>query len=138
MDHNFARELRKNMTDAERRLWSALRRRELGGWKFRRQAPVGPYIIVDFVCFEKKVVIELDGGQHAEQQKAYDAVRTRWLTTEGFSIVRFWNHQVFEELDDVLEAIWHTLGGASNPSPRCTSSSLRNENRNRHDDRECQ
>jgi very-short-patch-repair endonuclease len=96
------------MTDAERRLWGAIRYRQLGGWKFRRQAPIGSYI-TDFVCFEKKIIVELDGAQHVEQHQ-YDAKRTAWFTSEGFRVVRFWNHQVIEELDDVLEVIWQALG----------------------------
>ena len=116
MNHDYARELRKNMTDAERRLWTALRRRQHGGWKFRRQAPVGNYI-VDFVSFEKKVIVELDGGQHAERQE-YDQKRTQWLAGQGFSLIRFWNHEVFEELDDVLEAIGQLLRDVNTASVR--------------------
>jgi very-short-patch-repair endonuclease len=102
-----AKELRKNMTDAERKLWAQLRNRRLQGFKFRRQQPLGKYI-VDFVCFEKKLVIELDGGQHQEQQD-YDAQRTEWLQTQGFRVLRFWNHQVLTETGAVLQAIWKAL-----------------------------
>jgi very-short-patch-repair endonuclease len=95
------------MTDAERHLWSHLRRRQIAEAKFPRQACIGRYI-VDFVCFEKKLVIELDGGQHAEQVE-YDEQRTNWLTSQGFRVLRFWNHEVFEDLDAVLEVICSTL-----------------------------
>ena len=79
-----ARELRANMTDVERWLWSQLRSRQFGSYKFRRQQPIGPYV-VDFVCFEKKVVIELDGGQHNEaEQASYDSARTEWLLAKMF------------------------------------------------------
>src|SRR5262245_16541243 len=78
-----ARQLRKNQTDAERFLWRGLRSRQLAGYKFRRQEPIGPFI-VDFVCYEKRLVIELDGGQHAEpNQVAYDTERTAWLVQNG-------------------------------------------------------
>ena len=100
----FARELRKNLTDTERRLWSMLRGEQLAGAKFRRQAPIGRYI-VDFVSFDRHIVIELDGGQHALEIEA-DATRTRWLNTQGYRVLRFWNHQVFDDLESVLETIW--------------------------------
>ncbi len=98
-----ARELRREMTDAERLLWSRLRRRQMFGDKFRRQQPLGPYI-VDFVCLDKRLIVELDGGQHAEQQE-YDAERTRWLEEQGFRVLRFWNNQVFDEPESVLRVI---------------------------------
>ncbi len=113
MYRDLARRLRKNMTDEERRLWWELRHRQMEGCKFRRQAPIGPYI-ADFVCFERKLIIELDGGQHAEQIEE-DAKRTKWLGEQGFTVLRFWNHQVLEELDGVLEVIWRVV--ASSPSP---------------------
>src|SRR5262249_2318407 len=116
MNHDYARELRKNMTDAERRLWTALRRRQHGGWKILPQAPVWNYI-VDFFSFVKKVNVELDGGQHAERQE-YDQKRTQWLAGQGFSLIRFWNHEVFEELDDVLEAIGQLLRDVNTASVR--------------------
>jgi very-short-patch-repair endonuclease len=93
------------MTDAERVLWRELRSRQLAGYKFRRQQPLGRFI-VDFVCFEKRLVIELDGGQHAEAaQASYDAERTAWLEKEGFHVLRFWDHDVFKNLDAVKGAI---------------------------------
>ena len=109
-----ARELRKNPTDAERRLWRTLRYRQVLGCRFRRQAEIGPYI-VDFVCFEKRLVIEVDGGQHAGQEE-YDAGRTAWLESQGFRVIRFWNNQVLEEIDGVQEVILLEIGGPSPPS----------------------
>jgi very-short-patch-repair endonuclease len=104
---DFARQLRKNMTDAERWLWYELRARRFDTSKFRRQASIGPYI-VDFVCFESKLVVELDGGQHASQVN-FDGTRTAWLNSQGFRVLRFWNHQLFEESEAVLETIWNAL-----------------------------
>ena len=109
-----ARHLRKNPTDAERALWTILRKGQVPGHRFRRQAPVGPYI-VDFVCFENKLVIEVDGGQHAEQAD-YDAARTAWLESQGFRVLRFWNNQVLQEMDAVREAVWLEVEGGSPPS----------------------
>jgi len=106
MNRDFARELRRNTTDAERRLWTRLRYRQLGH-KFRRQQPIGTYI-VDFVCLEKRVVVELDGGQHAEQVES-DKARTNWLNNEGFTVLRFWNNEILESLDAVVEVIWNNL-----------------------------
>lgn len=107
-----ARRLRRQATDAERLLWRKLRGKSLGA-KFRRQAPIGPYI-VDFVCFEKKLVIELDGSQHASPQgRAYDATRTQWLESQGFRVLRFWDNQVLTETEGVLERILQELKGGS-------------------------
>ena len=103
-----ARELRTDLTATEQLLWSRLRRRQVAGCKFRRQQVLGPYI-VDFACLEEKLVIELDGGQHAAQ-RSYDQRRTRWLEQVGFRVLRFWDHQVFEELDAVLQVIADELG----------------------------
>jgi very-short-patch-repair endonuclease len=99
-----ARQLRKKMTDAERKLWQNIRARQLLGFKFRRQEPIGRYI-VDFVCYESKLIIELDGGQHLEKQAKYDQVRDGWLRSQGFTVLRFWNFEVLENLDGVLESI---------------------------------
>ncbi|MES1244469.1 MAG: DUF559 domain-containing protein [Acidobacteriota bacterium] len=98
---DLARELRKQMTDAERLLWSRLRRRFLGT-KFRRQVPLGDFI-VDFACMGSRLVIEVDGGQHLEN--AADRVRDRWLEENGFRVLRFWNHEVLQNLDGVLVRI---------------------------------
>ena len=96
-----ARKLRNDPTEAEKHLWCVLRSRNLGV-KFRRQAIIGPYI-VDFVCFERKLVIEVDGGQHAQSWK--DILRDEWLSKQGFEVVRFWNQDVLENLDGVFEKI---------------------------------
>ena len=102
-----ARELRKNQTGAEWKLWSRLRNRQLTGLKFRRQYAIGGYI-VDFVCLERGLVIELDGGQHAKQED-YDQGRTEFLAARGFKLLRFWNPIVFEDTDAVLETILEAL-----------------------------
>jgi very-short-patch-repair endonuclease len=107
VSRDFARQLRKNMTDAERRLWYHLKLRQSDGKRFRRQAPIGAYI-VDFVCFESKLIVELDGGQHA-QQVDRDEIRTAWLGSRGFRVLRFWNFHIFEDLEMVLETIWNAL-----------------------------
>ena len=118
MTRQLARALRKRMTDAERKLWRHLRNRELGGWKFRRQYPVGPFI-VDFICVEKNVVIEVDGGQHAENE-ALDLQRSAYLNKMGYRVVRFWNNEVLQETEAVLEAIFAILANdkQNSPSPR--------------------
>ncbi|MBI4840274.1 MAG: endonuclease domain-containing protein [candidate division NC10 bacterium] len=107
MNKADARALRSNPTDAERALWKHLRLRQLEGEKFRRQQPLGRYV-VDFVCLEKRLIVELDGGQHAEQV-ARDTERTAWLERQGFRVLRFWNHQVLNETDAVREAIREVL-----------------------------
>lgn len=101
-----ARNLRKNQTGAEQLLWRHLR--NLPEYKFRRQLPLGPYI-VDFACLSRKLILELDGGQHAETVHA-DEERSRFLAAEGFRVLRFWNSEVFGELDAVLEKIVQSLG----------------------------
>ena len=114
--HNIARSrhLRKNLTDAEQALWNILRSRQVSGYKFRRQVPIGPYI-VDFVCFEIRLVIEVDGGQHMERE-IYDARRTLWLEDANFRVIRFWNNQVLEDIEAVKDAIWSAVRRASFPS----------------------
>jgi very-short-patch-repair endonuclease len=97
------------MTDAEQLLWRHLRSRQLAGRKFRRQQPMGRFI-VDFVCFGKRLVIELDGGQHSEPiQSAYDMGRTIWLENEGYRVLRFWDHDVLKNLDSVKEVIFQAV-----------------------------
>ena len=91
------------MTEAEQRLWSALRRRQIDGLRFRRQVPLGRFI-VDFACYDARVVVELDGGQHAESE-AEDKARAKWLEERGFRVLRFWNTEVFENLEGVLEVV---------------------------------
>jgi very-short-patch-repair endonuclease len=101
-----ARRLRKYSTDTEQHLWRHLRDRQIEGFKFRRQQPVGRYV-VDFVNLEKKVVVELDGGQHALNPG--DKMRDEWLRAEGYKVLRFWDNQVFSNLEGVLESIRNTL-----------------------------
>src|SRR5215510_363315 len=91
----------------ERVLWHHLRLRQFAGYKFRRRRPIGPYI-VDFVCLEKKLVVEVDGGQHSKQ-KASDDRRDSWLRSEGLTVLRFWDHEVLTQLDDVKQVIWDEL-----------------------------
>jgi adenine-specific DNA-methyltransferase len=95
------------MTDAERLLWSKLRNRRFARFKFRRQVPLGPFI-ADFACFERRLILELDGGQHTRRRE-YDAKRTEWLNEHGFRVVRFWNHELREDADAVDELIWRRL-----------------------------
>jgi very-short-patch-repair endonuclease len=106
---NFAKTLRKRSTDAELLLWQRLRARRLEGIKFRRQQPIDDFI-VDFLSFEKRIIVELDGGQHAEDRHK-DRERDRFLAQAGFKILRFWNNEVLEKLDGVLERIRETCLG---------------------------
>ena len=105
-----AKDLRKAMTDAERKLWQRLRGEQLGV-KFRRQHPFGNYVL-DFVCLERCLVIEVDGSQHADAQE-HDEKRTAQLRVSGFAVLRFWNNEVLNETDAVVQVIWDVL----NPSP---------------------
>ena len=98
-----ARRLRKNQTDAENALWYHLRARRLAGLKFRRQQPIGPFI-VDFACVERCLVVELDGGQHALQEKE-DKRRSGYLESKGYRVLRFWNHDVLKNMQGVLKVI---------------------------------
>ena len=102
-----ARVLRNNAGDAERALWQGLRMRQVAGCKFRRQCPVGPYV-VDFVCLERMLVVEVDGGQHSARQKE-DERRTAWLERNGYTVLRFWNNKVLQQREAVLEVIRRTL-----------------------------
>jgi very-short-patch-repair endonuclease len=113
--NSLARALRKNSTDAERSLWSRLRARRLDGVKFRRQQALGPYV-VDFLCLEPKLVIEVDGGQHAEQI-SNDLQRTAYLKVLGYRVLRFWNHEVLGDPDAVLESIRAALFDIPSPPP---------------------
>ena len=103
MRKDRARHLRRNMTDAEKRLWGELRNKALGGFKFRRQAPVGRYV-VDFVCHGAMLIVEVDGGQHAMESHR-DATRTMDLEAAGFRVLRFWNNEVLQNTDGVLQEI---------------------------------
>ena len=106
---NLARALRVNQTPSEARLWAALRDRRLGGWKWKRQVPLEPYV-ADFVCTELMLVVELDGGQHFEAA-AYDARRTAYLEGLGYRVLRFWNAVLIEDSDAVCDTILRACGG---------------------------
>jgi len=120
-----AKSLRSNLTDAEQKLWYHLRAHRFMGRKFKRQKPMGRYV-VDFVCLEEKLIVELDGGQHAENVE-YDHVRDSWLRSEGYTVLRFWNNELMNEMEGVLERIRLTLSNeaipseALSPSPSPTS-----------------
>jgi very-short-patch-repair endonuclease len=111
-----AKELRKHMTDAEQLLWHHLRRKQIHGLRFRRQHPIGPYV-VDFVCLPARLIVELNGGQHVENI-AYDARRDNWLRAQGYKILRFWNNQVFQETEAVLTQIHNEAGFPPSPPGR--------------------
>jgi len=110
-----AAQLRRNLTDVERKLWYALRDRRLDGFKFRRQATIGPFV-VDFLCVEVMLIVELDGGQHSEES---DARRTVFLEERGYRVLRFWNNEVNDSFDGVLHEIAAALAeqSARRPSP---------------------
>jgi very-short-patch-repair endonuclease len=110
-----AKTLRKNQTEAEQRLWYFLRAHRFMGLKFRRQVPIGNYI-VDFVCHDHKLIVEADGGQHAEEL-AYDRKRDEWLLEQGFKVIRFWNDQILRETDAVLEQIRLSVAASLSPAP---------------------
>ena len=101
------------MTEAETRIWSRLRAHRLGGASFRRQVPIGPYI-ADFVCHDARRIIEIDGGQHAENTQ--DRKRVAWLRNEGFSVLRFWNNEALSNTDGVVEEIVRSLESVIPPS----------------------
>jgi very-short-patch-repair endonuclease len=107
--------LRETVTEAEIRLWSRLRRKQVAGFCFRRQHPMGPYV-VDFFCPAAKLVVEVDGGQHADSAK--DVVRTRWLEERGYRVVRFWNNDVLANTEGVLRTILAALNGPPPTRPR--------------------
>ena len=100
--YELAKELRKNQTEAEKLVWGKLRNGQMEDVKFRRQQPIGNYV-VDFVSFEVDLVIELDGGQHLDSER--DERRDKWLEDEGFTVIRFWNNQVFNNTRAVLREI---------------------------------
>jgi very-short-patch-repair endonuclease len=107
-----ARRMRHEPTDAERTFWFAVRGRKFGGYKFKRQYPIGPYI-ADFVCLDRELIVELDGGQHA-QQSGYDEERTAYLQAHGFRVLRVWNDDFLRTPDAILEGVWRALKA---PSP---------------------
>jgi very-short-patch-repair endonuclease len=113
-----ARELRRNPTDTERKLWHHIRDKQIESFRFRRQRPIGKYI-VDFICLEANLVIELDGGQHADQQQC-DAERTKYLTSQGLHVLRYWNNDVMQNIEGVLKDIRAALmqRTPSQPSPQ--------------------
>ncbi len=115
---DFARGLRAGSTEAEAALWRRLRSRQLGGAKFRRQVVLGPYF-ADLVCVEARLVVECDGGQHAES--THDAVRDAWMCGQGWRVLRFWNHEVLQNTEGVLVVIAEALDsqrGGHSPSPQ--------------------
>jgi very-short-patch-repair endonuclease len=105
--HRTAKILRKNFTDSERLLWKYLRAKQMDGYKFRRQEPIGGYI-VDFVCQDKLIIVEVDGSQHTVEHKK-DYERDKWLKGLGYEILRFWNNEVLTNTEGVLEIIRNTL-----------------------------
>lgn len=114
----FAQYLRIHQTDAEQLLWKQLRNRRFEGYKFRRQVSLGPYI-VDFICFEANLIIEVDGGQHMEQREK-DESRTHWLRSQGFTVLRFWNNEVLTQIQSVLETVKENLDLSPSPQPSPT------------------
>ena len=115
MNQSKARDLRKNLTEAERLLWKHLRLRQMGNFKFRRQQPIDNFI-VDFICFEKRLIVEIDGGHHSEQP-VQDAKRDQYLKEQGFTVLRFWNSEVEKEIEAVKEQILNALHSCSDPPP---------------------
>ena len=122
-----AKELRKKSTDAERLLWRHLKAKQFVGLKFRRQEQIGRFI-ADFVCYEKRLIIEADGGQHAVE-KEKDEERTQWLNSQGFTVLRFWNNEILTNIDGVMEVVRmecvnlplsspFLTEGANHPSPQ--------------------
>src|SRR5208282_3327351 len=109
-----ARQLRKNSTLAERKLWRYLRSRSIGGFKFVRQEPIGPYV-VDFVCRGKRLVVEVDGGQHADSKR--DAVRDRWLVDHRYRVLRFWHNEVLGNIEGVWDTIFAAASAVAPPHP---------------------
>jgi len=109
---NIVKTLRRRMTDTEHRLWTQLRAHRLARGKFKRQQPIGPYI-VDFVCFRSRLVIEVDGGQH--QASKTDQIRDAWIEKQGFRVRRFWDNEVLTQTPAVLEKIAEGL--SPSPSP---------------------
>jgi len=113
-----ARRLRMNATDAETKLWRQPKQIETRGTHFRRQVPIGPYV-ADFACMAARIVIEVDGSQHGEHEnKTRDDKRTRWLESEGYRVVRFWNNDLVRNIDGVLDVIHAALYGSRDTEPR--------------------
>jgi very-short-patch-repair endonuclease len=113
-----ARHLRLNQTNAEERLWRRLRRWPMEGTHFRRQVPIGPYI-ADFACMAAHLIIEVDGSQHGlEENVGRDEIRTRWLENAGYRVIRFWNNDITNNMDGVLESIYAAVHGSPNAEPK--------------------
>ena len=110
-----AKDLRNNPTDTEKFLWKYLSRKQFLGYKFRRQQRIGKFI-ADFACLEKKLIIELDGGQHLSRVER-DIERDQWLASEGYKVVRFWNNEVFKNIEGVLEEIRRAVHPLPDPPP---------------------
>jgi very-short-patch-repair endonuclease len=117
---DIARKLRANQTDAETKLWHRIRNRQISGFKFVRQEPIGRYIC-DFVCREQGIVVEVDGGQHLESKR--DEIRDRYLAEQGYRVLRFWNNDVLSNIDGVLmvldEALWEAAGRSNSTDSDC-------------------
>ncbi|HWD50343.1 MAG TPA: endonuclease domain-containing protein [Rhizomicrobium sp.] len=119
-----ARKLRDEATETERKMWSLLRRRQLQELRFRRQQPIGPYI-VDFFCPAAKLIVELDGGQHGEDEAViYDLARTEWLEAQGYRVLRFWNLDFLKNPEVVLEGIWRAILESGTPLPEALRAPL--------------
>ena len=104
----LVRGLRSRLTEAEAALWKELRLKQMDGNRFRRQHPLGGKFVADFICLKKKLIIEVDGSQHADLVEE-DAKRTQWLEDEGYTVLRFWNHEVLKEMESVKQRIWENL-----------------------------
>ena len=111
----FGKTMRQNMTEAELALWRRLRKPGIAGMRFRRQAPIGPYI-VDFFCPQRRLIIEVDGGHHGSSEDT-DRERDTWLTERGYRVVRFWNNDVLTNLRGVIETIASSLNAGIPPHP---------------------
>jgi very-short-patch-repair endonuclease len=110
---DLARTLRSNSTEAERKLWHCLRDKRLEGIKFRRQQPIGPFV-ADFYCAPAKLIVEIDGSQHAEERACHDEKRTRWLEARGHNVLRFWNSDL-QDSDHILGVISYAIGQMNMP-----------------------
>ena len=115
MASRVARRLRKNPPEAERCLWRHLRYKQIDGFRFRRQVPIGRYV-VDFACLSARLIVEVDGGQHAESHEA-DESRSAWLEALGFRVLRFWNNDVLTQTESVLASIRAALHGSPEDPP---------------------
>ena len=119
-----ARALRESATEHERRLWAMLRRKQMVLLRFRRQQPIGPYV-VDFFCPSAKLIVELDGGQHGEARVViYDEARTQWLEAQGYRVLRFWNWEFQQYPEAVVESIWRAIVESGTPLPEALRAPL--------------